>query len=164
METSKKYLGFINTQSIFSSIVGATIITGVLDAIAAIIVYGIFYKYNPIQIYQFVSSALLGADAYKGGIPIAFLGLFFHFIIAFAASFIFIQLYAKWAFLRNNVAVIGLLYGLVIWLVMNKLVIPFTKIPASPFDVVAIIGIIWHMLLVGLPIALIADKHFKSRS
>ncbi len=162
METSNKIFGFINISSKTSTIVWATIIVGILDALAAIIVYGIFYRYYPIQVYQFVSSAILGTAAYSGGIPVALLGLFFHFLIAFVCSYLFIQLYSGISMLRENKIIIGLIYGFVIWAVMNLLIIPFSKIPPSNFDVVSVITIAWHMLLVGLPISLLANQFYAN--
>jgi len=55
----------------------------------------------------------------------------------------------------------GLLFGLGIWLVMNLLILPLSNIPKSPFNLnLAFVGIIWHMVLVGLPIAIITSKYF----
>ncbi len=159
---NNKILGFINLHSKTATIFWTTLIAGVLDGLAAIIVYGVFFKYNPIQIYQFVASALLGNEAYGGGVPVAILGLFFHFLIAWVASYLFIQGYPKWSFLRMNKWMVGLCYGLVIWGFMNLVVIPLTKIPASGFDVVAMISIGWHMLLVGLPISLLTSAFYVS--
>jgi len=58
----------------------------------------------------------------------------------------------------------GLIFGLGVWLVMNLMVLPNSNIPKAPFDTrLAAIGIIWHMILVGLPIALITAKHYAKR-
>lgn len=155
-------LGFSsNTATKKTVIILATIIVGVLDALAAITVYGIFYKYNPVQIYQFVSSALLGNEAYSGGVPVALLGLCFHFLIAFVSSFLFIQFYPKLSILRSNRIIVGLCYGLIVWGFMNLIVIPLTKLPPSNFDIVAALAIAWHMLLVGLPISLLASSFYR---
>jgi hypothetical protein len=151
-------------NSKIKSILWSTLIVGILDALAAIIVYGIFYKYNPIQIYQFVSSALLGNDAYNGGIPIALLGLTFHFFVAFLSSYLFIELYPQLAILRQNKIIGGLTFGFIVWVVMNLIIIPLTKIPASKFDIVSVLAILWHMFLVGLPISIIAQKFYSKRN
>ncbi len=147
-----------------ATLIGATMLSGILDALAAIVVYGVFFKYNPVQIYQFVASAILGDEAFSGGIPIALLGLFFHFLIAFVSSLLFIQLYPRISFLRGNSVLVGLAYGLAIWLVMNLIILPLTKIPHAPFGIVSVLAIIWHMALVGLPISIVAARHYKSIS
>lgn len=152
----------LNTLSKSQTILMATLVSGLLDAIAAIIVYGIFFKYNPVQIYQFVASGLLGDTAYQGGWPVAVLGLAIHFLIAWVGSFLFVLLYPKIPMLMGNKFIVGLGYGLAIWVVMNLLVIPASKIPAAPFDFVSVLAIIWHMALVGLPISIIANNYYKS--
>lgn len=149
------------TQTKTGTIVWATIISGVLDALAAIIAYKLFYNYNPVQIYQFVASGVLGPDAYTGGLPSALLGLAFHFLIAFFASCVFYLLLPRFPFLKDNKIISGLLYGFGIWAVMNLVVIPISKIPAAHFDVLVVIAIIWHMVLVGLPISLIVNRFYK---
>ena len=146
------------------TILWSTFVVGILDATAAIIVYGIFYNYNPIQIYQFVSSAVLSNNAYNGGIPVALLGVAFHFFIAFVSSYLFIEFYPKLAVLRQNKIIVGLVYGLIIWAVMNLIVIPLTKIPASGFDTVSVLAILWHMFVVGLPISIIAYKFYNKKT
>ena len=76
-------------------------------------------------------------------------------------AIIYFIAYPKIALLRSSKVTMGLLYGFGIWLVMNLLVLPYSNIPKGPFDVsLAIVGIVWHMVLVGLPIALITSKHF----
>ena len=149
------------TQTKTGTIVWATIISGVLDALAAIVAYKLFYNYSPVQIYQFVASGVLGPDAYTGGLATALLGLAFHFLIAFFASYVFFLLFPKLQLSKHNKIITGLLYGFTIWAVMNLVIIPMSKIPAAHFDVLAIIAIIWHMLLVGLPISVIVSNYYK---
>lgn len=151
------------TQTKTGTMVWATIISGVLDAIAAIIVYKLFYNYSPLQIYQFVASGMLGPDAYTGGLPVALLGLAFHFFIAFGASYAFYLLYPRIPALAKHKIIAGLLYGFAIWAVMNLVVIPMSKIPPASFDTVAVLAIVWHMIVVGLPISLIVAGHYKNR-
>jgi len=153
------------TMTLANAVVKATIITGVLDALAAILVYGFFYHYNPVQVYQFVASGLLGNEAYAGGLLAALLGLLIHFSIALISSFLFIWLYQVAPPLRQaNIVLTGLLYGLVVWAFMNLVVIPLSGIPLAGFDIVTILAIIWHMAFVGLPIAFIASLYNKNKS
>lgn len=149
------------SQTKTGTIAWATLISGVLDAAAAIIVYKLFYNYSPIQIYQFVASGMLGPDAYTGGVPAALLGLAFHFLIAFFASYVFFLAFPCLSFLGNYKIVAGLLYGFVVWAVMNLVIIPMSKIPAAHFDTLAVLAIIWHMILVGLPISLMVYSYYK---
>jgi len=151
-------------KSLTNTVLKATIITGILDALAAVTVYGIFHHYNPLQVYQFVASGLLGSKAYAGGLPAALLGLLIHFGIAFVSSFLFIRFYPGRLLINSGHAVLaGLIYGLVIWAFMNLVVMPFAGMSFAGFDTVALLAVIWHMLLVGLPIAFIAAALGKSK-
>ena len=157
--------GFVNTSTPSSTLFWATLISGVLDALAAVVVYYAFFKLNPVQIYQFVASGILDVAAYSGGLGTALLGLGIHFLIAFVVTYVFFQLYLKLALLRQNVYAVGLGYGAVIWAFMNLIVIPyFSKIPPAPFDTVSVLGILWHMVLVGLPIALIVEAYYRQKN
>ena len=153
---------FTKSSSVTKTILWSGLIAGILDAIAGVIVYYIFFKFNPFQVLQFISTGIHGPEAMNGGMPMILAGTIYHFIIAYACAIIYFFFYPRVIFLRKNIAVMGLLYGLVIWLVMNLLVLPLSNIPKSPFDInLAVVGILWHMVLVGLPIALITAKYFS---
>lgn len=57
----------------FRAIFWGGLIAGILDAINAVIAFGI-QGFNPVQIYQYVASGILGAGAFKGGLPATFCG------------------------------------------------------------------------------------------
>jgi hypothetical protein len=61
----------------------------VLDITAAFVVYGGLYGVNPVLILQGIASGILGRSAFNGGYPVALLGLFLHFFIAFTATFVY---------------------------------------------------------------------------
>jgi hypothetical protein len=148
------------TTTIFKS----GLVAGTLDAIAGVIVYFIWFKFNPFQVLQFIASGVHGPSAINSGIPMIFAGMIYHYFIAFVVAAIYFFAYPKISVLRNYKIVSGLLFGLGIWLIMNLLVLPNSNIPKGPFDAgLAAVGIIWHMLLVGLPIALITSKHYEPK-
>jgi uncharacterized membrane protein YagU involved in acid resistance len=137
-------------------------VAGNLDAIAGVIVYYIWFGFNPIQVLQFIASGIHGPTAIGGGALMVFAGLIYHFFIAYVCAILFFYAYPKIKILQKHKVFSGLIFGLGIWLVMNLLVLPNSNIPKSPFDAgLAIVGIIWHMTLVGLPIALITSKHYE---
>ncbi len=161
--TQKSLFDFTKSSSATKTILWSGLIAGILDAIAGVIVYFIFFKFSPFQVLQFIATGIHGPEAMNGGIPMIIAGTIYHFIIAYACAIVYFFLYPRLAILRNKIAVMGLLFGLGIWLVMNLLVLPLSNIPKGPFDMnLAIIGIIWHMTLVGLPIAIITSKYFSN--
>jgi hypothetical protein len=151
----------IYEPSAAQTIVSATLIAGSLDIIAAIISFLANGNKDPIKIFYYIASGVFGKEtAYGSGTWMAFLGLFLHYVIAFIWSVLLFLVY-PWlkAFLKNKV-VIGLLYGMFVWLIMNRVVLPISNTPALPFSIQgAIIGCLILMFCIGLPISLIVDRY-----
>ena len=161
MKESKSIFGFTKSSSAAKTILWSGFIAGNLDAIAGAAVYYIFFGMNPIQVVQFIGSGVHGPSAIGGGAAMFFAGLLYHFIISFAVAIIYFYAYPKIKLLRDHKVAMGLVYGLGIWIVMNLLVLPQSNIPKNPFNLnLAIVGIVWHMVLVGLPIALITSLYY----
>ena len=155
---------FTKTASPFKSILWSGLVAGILDSIAGIIVYYLYFGLDPLQVLQFIASGIYGPTAINGGFYMIIIGIFFHFLIAYTCAIIYFLLYPKIDFLIRYKVISGLLFGLGIWLVMNLLILPYSNIPKSSFDFsLALVGIIWHMILVGLPIAMVTALHFNAR-
>lgn len=162
MTASLLSFDFTKSSSSVKTILWSGLIAGILDSLAGVIAYYIYFDLNPLQVLQFIAAGVYGPEAINGGVAMILAGTFFHFLIAYVAAIIYFIAYPKIAVLRKNTVLMGLLYGLGIWLVMNLLVLPSSNIPKGPFDIgLAVIGIVWHMILVGLPIALITSKYFS---
>lgn len=138
----------------------AGLTAGFLDGAAAVINYLITSNgKNPIRIFNFIASGVFGKKAFGGGWVMTAWGLLFHFIIAclFAAFFYF--LYTRIKFLSRNILISGILYGIIVWLIMNLAVVPLSNTPPLPFVLSkAIIAILILIFFVGIPIALIVHK------
>lgn len=157
----KSLFDFTKSSSVSKTILWSGFIAGNLDAIAGAVVYFIFFGMNPIQVVQFIGSGVHGPTAIGGGASMFFAGLIYHFIIAYVVAIIYFYAYPKMKVLRNYKVVMSLIFGLGIWVVMDLLVLPQSNIPKSPFNLsLAIVGIIWHMILVGLPIALVTSLYY----
>jgi uncharacterized membrane protein YagU involved in acid resistance len=150
-----------------SSFLLGGLIAGTLD-----ITYAIGFSYfrsrvPPARVLQSVASGLLGRDAYSAGAKVAALGLGLHFLIAFIWTAIFF-LGARWLpILVRHAILSGVVYGALIWVVMNKVVIPLSRVPpraAPPVLVIVITGILVHMFLIGVPIALAARRAYANSS
>ena len=108
----------------------------------------------PIAIPQSVASGLLGPVAFKEGLGAVVLGTFLHL----AMTTLMAAAYHKAAppAARSRPFVAGPAYGAVIWTVMNKVVVPLSAAPLTPPPLmIALADLAAHMMLVGLPIALI---------
>lgn len=147
------------------TILVAGIIAGILDSTAASVVFYLKLGLSPAQVMQYIASALYGAGAFSGGAAMVIIGTLLHFMISFTIAGVYFYLFPVIKLLKERPVISGLLLGVVIWLFMNLVIIPVSKIKPAPFELNAvIISIAWHMVLVGLPISLITKRHFESRS
>ena len=87
---------------------------------------------TPVAIYQFVASGLLGQAAYAGGMATALIGLAIHVLIAFSAAAVFVLASERLPQLRRDAVGWGLGFGVAVFVVMGFVVIPLSRIPASP--------------------------------
>lgn len=128
---------------------------GVLDFIAACATNA-SRGVTPMRIGQSVASGLLGARAFQGGYKTATLGVVLHFVIAFIWTTLFVLASRKLPFLRQQTILSGVLYGIIVFWLMQLVVLPLSAISfkQSFATRVVITGMIVHVLCVGLPIAI----------
>ena len=144
-------------QTIPRAIVLGGIIAGAGDILYAFIFYGL-RGIPPLSILQSIASGLLGRASYAGGLATASLGALLHFSIAVAASATVYFASRKFEWLIRHAVVSGLVFGVCVWLFMNFVVVPLSAFPhkqAFP-PLVVVTGLLAHMFLFGVPIALCA--------
>ena len=95
-----------------------------------------------------------------GGTGMVILGILLHMLIAtiFASIFYFLYINIRW--ISKNIFVSGIIYGILVWLAMSRIVIPLSRIPRpKSFDITkAFIAILILIFCIGIPIALITHK------
>lgn len=138
-----------------SLILKAGLIAGLLDILAALLVYGVLLSRAPVRaILQSVASGVYGSKAFAGGWNMAMQGLLFHFLIAVAWAGIFYLLIQLIPVLRRQWVGAGVLFGILIWLVMNFLILPASQVIQSPVTVQgAVVGMLILVVCVGIPVA-----------
>ncbi|MGI8498868.1 MAG: hypothetical protein ACR2OG_14950 [Gemmatimonadaceae bacterium] len=144
--------------ALYAILVGGSI-AGALDITYAI-VFSAFRGVSPTRLLQSVASGLLGAAAFDGGPATAALGLLLHFFIAFSVATVFYVASRQLPFLTRHAVTSGVLYGVVVYAVMNLVVLPLSADPrkhAYP-PLVLTTGLFVHMFFIGLPIALAARR------
>ena len=141
------------------------LIVGVLD-----ITYAILFSYfrsgtSPQRLLQGVAFGALGRDALSGGWATAAAGLGFHFVIAFTITAIFFLAARRLSWLVVQPSLTGPLYGIGVYVVMNWVVIPLSRIGPRPFPPppVFVSGVLVHMFVIGLPIALGARRALQQQ-
>jgi len=140
-------------------VLSAGLLAGALDIAAAFAIYGLRGA-TPLRILQFIASGLLGAAAYKGGLRTAALGALLHFFIACAAAAVYYAASRKLEVLVRRPVISGVVYGVVVYVVMNHLVVPLSAIGRRPFvPTMAVVLLVVHMVCVGLPIAVVVRRY-----
>ena len=143
----------------FQPIFWGGLIAGTLDILAAFLTAWWRGGIGPVRVLHFVASGVLGNDAYAGGFKTALLGLAFHFLIATVATVVFYFASRSLLFLIERPILAGLLYGVVVYLFMNYIVIPLSNVAQRPATMSGrIIGVLTIMFCVGLPIAIIVRR------
>lgn len=140
------------------AILYGTLVVGTLDALDAIVFFGLRSGAPPLRIFQGIASGLLGPAARQGGLQTAAIGVALHFFIAFGIVVTYFLVSRRVAVLTRHPVICGIVYGLVAYAVMNLVVIPLSKIggPTMPAAPVLANGLLIHMFGVGLPAALFA--------
>jgi hypothetical protein len=141
----------------------AGLVAGVLDILAAIALT-VALGGQTVRMLKGIAGGLLGrAAAQKGGLPTAALGLFLHFVIATGAAAVFYVASRRMPVLLARPVLAGILYGVVVYLVMNLVVLPLSALGWRPLvlNTTTAILVVIHMLCVGLPIALVVRRHSR---
>jgi uncharacterized membrane protein YagU involved in acid resistance len=146
----------------FDTILYGGLVVGILDMLFAFTFYGLILGVPPLRIFQSVAAGLLGrGTAYAGGVKTFVLGILLHFVVASCIATVYYLACRVLPVLTQHPVVIGLLYGIIAYLVMNYLVIPLSAIRRSPGPInppIFLTEIIGHAFLVGLPLALLAHR------
>lgn len=152
-----------STSSLLHSIAAAGTAVGVLDALDGVAFFWFTAGLNPIQVLQYIASGALGPAAYAGGLGTAALGAVFHFALAFLFTAV-LALLTRGRVLRDFAVPAGLLWGGVVWALMNLLVLPASAVAPSPLTVTTVVhGLVGHALFVGLTATLILRRHLSAR-
>jgi uncharacterized membrane protein YagU involved in acid resistance len=140
-------------------------IGGILDISDALVFYGM-QGVHPERLLQGIARGLLGIPAMQGGWVTATLGLGLHFLIAFTAAAVYYAASRKLRMLRERPILSGLLYGIVVFVFMNMIVLPLSTIHQSPMamlklNTVSANAVLALMLFIGLPIAIAVNRYAR---
>ena len=139
------------------AIVVTGLIVGTLDIISAIIL--VLWRGSTVpRLLQFIASGLLGPQAFQGGTATAALGLALHFFIAFTLVAVFYAARRGSRLAREHAVTSGLIYGLIVYAVMNLVVLPLSA--AKPRHSLSgdLIQVGIHMFVIGLPTSLLLRR------
>ena len=133
------------------------LIVGAMDITSAIIIT-ISRGGTVTRLMQFIASGLLGPKAFQGGAGTVALGWGLHFLIAFSLVAVFYAASRSFPFLRRQAVISGIVYGLIVFGVMNLVVLPLSAAKPRHSRSGDLIQIGIHMFIIGLPTALLIRR------
>lgn len=143
------------------SVMLAGLCVAALDALAASIHAYLMSGATPEGVFRYVSSGWFGSDTSKVQ-GAAWWGLFFHTLIATGWTGLCYLIYPFVLRAQLNPIVFGLIYGAVVWLGMNFVVLPLSHVPNFTIRWSrAWVMILIHLFVIGLPISLFCHRFYR---
>jgi uncharacterized membrane protein YagU involved in acid resistance len=112
---------------LLSALLGS-IFAGIPDIFAA----AALVRQRPNRILQTVASGLLGKASYQGGWRTAALGLALQVAMSLVIALVYNLAVAQLAVIRDRPLISGALYGVVVYVVMNFVVVPLSRAHPKP--------------------------------
>lgn len=154
-----------NPGALVRSIIATWLVIGVIGGIDYAAFFYLTLHLQPVGVYQYIASGLLGTAAFAGGYTTALLGFVIHMAIALVVAAVFILIASQIAFLRTGwVFLAGLVYGAAVNMFMSMVVLPLSAAPKMPVTTVLIVhGLIADALFVGLPVAIAVWQYARAK-
>lgn len=112
----------------FTTVLWIGLIAGTLD-ISDNLVYNGLRGVTPAMVFRFIASGLVGVAAVQTGWAPVALGAFLHYFIAFSWTAIFYTASRKFGLLVRRPVLSGLVYGGFVYVFMNVVVVPLSRVP-----------------------------------
>ncbi len=143
----------------------ATLVAGTLDMLGAILVYHVIMQIVTVmQILQGIASTVFGKTAFSNPMVMALIGLIVHYVIAFCFAVAYLLVFPYIKFLKKNTLLSGLLYGVVVWFIMNLIIVPLANGHNYTFLWPAFLRqVITLMICIGLPISIIISNYYSKK-
>jgi len=138
------------------------LIAGTLDILAAIFLLA---GGEATRVFRFIASGAFGKAGFEGGGEMVAWGAFFHYLIAFSWTVIYFLICPRNSFFRRSKWLSAIVYGTVVWTVMNLLVVPSSQIGFRGVNLWNWIEN-WLILIVciALPITISAHRFYRTES
>ncbi len=140
------------------------LIVAIIDGLAAIVLTLAASGRSPAVVFQYIASGLIGQAAFSGGTTTVIVGVLCHFFIAmtWSATFFLLHPFVS-SFVPGKMAK-SILYGIIIWTMMNLVILPASLVQRGPFNLKkALTGSITLVLAAGVPIAIRLDQYYSRK-
>lgn len=122
---------------------------------------------TPRTVFQYIASGLIGMNAFQRGFASVALGVAIHYTIALTWTGVFYVASRRFPLLTRRPVLSGLLYGGAVYLFMNLVVLPLSRVPPPRAAVTLasrINGVLALLLLIGLTISLLVRRSLARQS
>jgi uncharacterized membrane protein YagU involved in acid resistance len=163
---SQPYTASMTRGKTAGAVVRIGLIAGTLD-ISENLIFNAFRHITPVQIFQYIASGLTGVWAFRAGATSVALGVAIHYTIALAWTALYFVAAGRWRILVQRPVVCGLLYGVLVYAVMNFVVLPLTRVPhphAAMTMASRVSGVLALLFCIGLTVALLTARERQSLS
>lgn len=141
----------------------AWLLAGTLDITTAILYYTGPSASRAARLLQGIASGVLGARAFTGGTGTALLGLALHYFIALIWTLVLVVAFRRITALRRHLVLTGIVYGVIVWFVMNVVVLPLSRVHHQPIQpAAAATAAIILILCIGLPISIVIGQQLRN--
>ena len=135
----------------------ATLVAGTLDILFAIIL-SLTYGRDPMAMLRYVASGPFPA-ATEWGAAGSVTGLLVHFTLMAIMAAAYVWFARSRPYLAAKSVRAGVAYGLITYIIMNLIVVPMRfGMPVSPRPIAIVAQLFAHVVLVGIPIAMITAR------
>ena len=142
-----------------AAIVFAGTLCGILDGLAAVGLT-LYYHRTVDLMFQGIARGLVGDSSFQEGIATVFIGAVLHFLIAYGAATVY---YIASRYLRvmvRQALACGMIYGVLVHLFMQLVVIPNSKIGPHPINWRTFLQLLAiHIVIVGPSISLVVRRY-----
>lgn len=140
-------------------------IAGTLD-ITDNLIFNYFRGITAKMVFQYIAGGLIGPQSTHLGMESIALGVAIHYTIALTWTGIFYLASRKIAVLTRRPVICGLLYGTVVYLIMNFVVLPLTRVPHTRNAITLasrINAVLALLFCIGLTVALLTRRELARR-
>lgn len=140
----------------------AGLLVGTLDICTALLDFYLATHKSPMIVLRYIASGVFGKEAFSGGNDMIAWGFVFHFIIAYSFTILFYFLYRRVAFVRRRPGITAICYGVFMWAVTTRAVIPLSNIgQPAPFQwLKALKAVAILIVMISLPLTLLMRRFY----
>jgi len=146
-----------------SAILVTGLVAGILDGAAAVALYMYRGGRAPARIFNFIASGVFGPAAMTGGTPMVMAGVGFHLVIAIGWTTLFFLAARRFEVLRRHFIGAAVGHGVFVWIMMNKVVLPLSRVQMGPGGTwnSIIVNALILVVCIGFPVSIGARRYFS---